>query len=204
MCHLVFVRRAISPIRMPETILAIVTGNNKKFAEMSRALHDLGIETERVDAEIDEIKSMDVECVVRDKALKAFALVQRPVLVDDSGIYFEKYNNFPGTYSKFLFRAIGYDGIFRLVQEGDRATFICCVAYMDGTLREPMVMKGVYPGTITENFPRDETNEMPYAPLYVPHHSVVRMSEMTPEERALDHRHQALKQFAQWYQQHHA
>jgi inosine/xanthosine triphosphate pyrophosphatase family protein len=75
---------------------------------------------------------------------------------------------------------------------------------MDGMFVVPMVMWGVYSGTITEDFPRDETNEMPYAPMYVPHNSVVRMSDMTPEERSLDHRHQALKAFAEWFKQHHA
>jgi XTP/dITP diphosphohydrolase len=170
---------------------------------MSRALRDLGIDSERVDADIDEIKDLDGERVVRDKAQKAFALIGRPVLVDDSGIYFEKYHNFPGTYSKFLFTAIGYEGIFRLVQDGDKATFVCYVAYMDGELAEPMVMRGVYPGTITADFVRDPNNEMPYAPMYIPHNSVVRMADMTPEERALDHRHQALTQFAQWYKTRH-
>lgn len=171
---------------------------------MSQALQDLGIETERVNGDIDEIQHLDGARVVADKARKAFALVGRPVLVDDSGIYFDRYKNFPGTYSKYLFKAIGYDGIFRLVKEGDTATFICYVAYMDGDLDEPVVMKGVYPGTITEEFPRDETNEMPYAPMYVPHNSVVRMSDMTPNERALDHRHQALRAFAEWYLKRHA
>lgn len=184
--------------------LTIVTGNTKKYTEMSRALADLGIETERMDGDIDEIQNLDGAKVVADKALKAYALAEKPVLVDDSGIYFEQYKNFPGTYSKYLFKAIGYDGIFKLVKEGDKATFICYVAYMDGMLAAPMVMRGVYPGTITEDFPRDETNEMPYAPMYVPHNSVVRMSDMTPEERSLDHRHQALKAFAEWFKQHHA
>lgn len=183
--------------------LAIVTGNTKKFAEVSRALHDLGIESERIDADIVEMKDLDANRVVRDKVIKAFDLVKRPVLVDDSGIYFEKYNNFPGTYSKFLFQAIGYDGIFRLVQDGDKATFVCFVAYMDASLSEPMVMRGDYPGTITSDFDRDPNNEMPYAPMYIPHNSVVRMADMTPEERGLDHRHQALKQFAQWYTKRH-
>lgn len=183
--------------------LSIVTGNTKKFTEMSRALRDLGIECQRVDGDIDEIQNLDGAVVVRDKALKAFALVEGPVLVDDSGIYFEQYKNFPGTYSKYLFKAIGYDGIFKLVKAGDKATFICYVAYMDGSLPEPMIMRGEYPGTITEDFPRDETNEMPYAPMYVPHNSVVRMSDMTPEERSLDHRHQALKAFAEWYLKRH-
>jgi XTP/dITP diphosphohydrolase len=183
--------------------ITIVTGNTKKFTEMSRALADLGIETERLDGDMEEIQNLDGAQVVRDKALKAFALAERPVLVDDSGIYFEKYNNFPGTFSKYLFKAIGYDGILQLVQEGDRATFVCYVAYMDGTLPEPMIMRGEYPGTITKDFPRDLDTEMPYALMYIPHNSVVRMAAMTPEERSLDHRHQALNQFAQWYKTHH-
>jgi len=180
--------------------LTIVTGNTKKFTEMSRALADLGVECERLNGDIEEIQDLDGAVVVRDKVLKAFALAGgRPVLVDDSGIYFARYNNFPGTYSKYLFKAIGYDGIFRLVQAGDKATFLCYVAYMDATLQEPIVMRGEYPGTIADDFVRDTHNEMPYAPMFIPQHSTKHMANMTPEERGQDHRHQALKQFAEWY-----
>jgi len=119
--------------------------------------------------------------------------------VDDAGIYFEKYRSFPGAYSKFLYKAIGFDGIFRLVEAGDQARFVAYVGYMDESLLEPVIFRGEYAGCIVEDFDQGRDYEMPYAPMFLPNGSDVRMSEMTPQERAGDHRHQAVNAFAEWY-----
>ncbi len=178
--------------------MCIVTGNATKYNEMAEALSHFGITTTRVDADITEIKERDGSQVVAAKARAGYAIAQQPTLVDDSGIYFERYNQFPGTYSKFLYNSIGYDGIFKLVGEGDRAHFHCFTAYMDNTLTEPMVFDAVYPGHITTHM-GEVNEEMPYAALFIPEQKKSPMGELTPEQRMVDHRHQALKKFAEWY-----
>jgi XTP/dITP diphosphohydrolase len=183
-------------------MIAILTGNTKKYAEMAEALSHHGIVVQRVEGDIDEIQHLDARAVITDKVQKAFAQVAGPVLVDDSGIYFEPYRSFPGTYSKYLFKAIGYGGIFKLVQPGDRAWFHCFVAYMDETLSEPAVFDAHYFGTITDQFDQKQESEMPYAPLFIPDGEQKTMALMTPLERAADHRHQAVNAFAQWYVTH--
>lgn len=186
---------------MLNNTLTIVTGNTKKYAEMEEALSHHGITTQRHEADIEEIQSADVREIITDKVAKAFTLVDGPVLVDDSGIYFEQYDNFPGFYSKYLFHSLGYDGIFRLVQPGDKAWFHCFVAYYDAQLSEPQIFDAKYYGTIVEPNSRDESNPMPYAPMFVPAEITDgrRMAEMTFEERKHDHRHTALNAFAQWF-----
>ncbi len=184
---------------MNDSLVTVVTGNTKKYTEIAEALQHHHIQTKRTNADIDEIKSQDALAVLIDKCLKAFDLVQQPVIVDDSGIYFSDYNQFPGTYTKFLFQGVGYEGIFKLVQHGDGAVFKCFVAYMDSSLSEPQVFSGEYPGTITSECERDPSNEMPYAPMFIPDGESKDMASMTPLERAKDHRHQALDAFAEWY-----
>lgn len=183
---------------MSDSTVAIVTGNTKKYKEMAEALSHHRIATDWINADVDEVKSLDAEVVIRDKALKSFNRVQKPILVDDSGIYFDRYTNFPGTYSKFLYQAIGYDGIFQLVKKGDSAVFRCFVGYMDEKIDTPQIFHGEYPGTITDDFERTES-EMPYALFFVPNESGKRMCLLSPEERKNDHRHQALNAFAVWY-----
>ncbi|MFH1426618.1 MAG: non-canonical purine NTP pyrophosphatase [Candidatus Kerfeldbacteria bacterium] len=184
---------------MTKPAVTVVTTNTSKFNQITEALSHYDIRTQLLDVDITEIKSLDVTAVVRDKAVKAYEQAGEPVLVDDSGIYFDAYKDFPGTYSKFLYKTIGFDGILKLVQPGDSAVFISYAAYMDNTLDEPMLFKGEYSGTITEQFDQSKDYEMPYAPMFIPLGESKDMASMTPEERGNDHRHQAIDAFAKWF-----
>lgn len=182
--------------------LTVVTSNTKKAKEMMRSLKEFGIETEHISADLNEPQSLDAKVIVAAKAREAFALAHSPVIVDDSGFYVEKYHRFPGTLSKYIFRGIGYDGLFALMKEGDRAHFECNVAYMDKDLAEPVIFTGTYPGRVTEDCPRDPNEEMPYAPLFIPDDSTERLFEMTPKQRVNDHRHQGLRACVEWLRSH--
>lgn len=182
--------------------LTVLTGNTKKFVEIQESLGRHGIIAQRQDAYIDEIQDLDVSVVVRDKALKAYEAVDGPVLVDDSGIYFERYNSFPGVYSKNIFQGVGYNGLRRLIDDGDRAYFQCFISYMDDQLDVPVVFDATYVGQL--RFPvecdYDAQPEMPYASLFFPDDGAGKsMEAMTPQERSADHRHSALNTFAEWF-----
>ncbi len=179
--------------------LTVVTGNTSKFEEMKEALSHFDIVVERVNFCLLEAKDLQGEVVVRDKAWKAFKHIGGPVLVDDSGFYVEKLNGFPGTYSKFAYETIGFDGLFRLFSVGDQAYFLSFVSYMDQSLDSPKIFEGRYSGRIVDGFDHTQKYEMPYAILFQPDESDKCLSEMSSLERKNDHRHRALQQFAKWY-----
>lgn len=181
-------------------MITIVTGNTTKFHEMQEALLRHDIHVQRQSFDIPEEQTLDAESVVREKALAAYSEVQAPILVDDSGFYMEKYNEFPGVFSKYVYKSIGFDGLFKLADIGDRAEFRTYIAYMDAQCPTPQIFTGHYTGSIVDGFDMTIDYEMPFAPMFQPDDSDgKRMSEMTPEERSYDHRHSALQLFAQWY-----
>lgn len=179
--------------------ITVVTGNTKKFNQIQEALSHHGISVERAAIELEEIQADSGEEVVRDKVQKAFAQINGPVLVDDSGIYFDTYSEFPGIYSKFVFQSIGYEGLMRLYDEGDGAAFISYVGYMDDSQSGPQIFRGEAHGTLTRDFEQPENPEMPYAPFFISDGHTKPIAQESPEERATDHRHNALNAFAQWY-----
>ena len=79
-----------------------VTGNQGKFQEVNYFIqtNTKNIELIQFDAQIPEIQTLDQKTVAMDKAIKAWEIVQKPLIVDDSAIYFKKYNKFPGTFFK--------------------------------------------------------------------------------------------------------
>jgi non-canonical purine NTP pyrophosphatase (RdgB/HAM1 family) len=181
-------------------MITIVTGNSSKFAQMSEALSRHDIAVERADIDIDEIQENDQKRIVIDKCKKAATAVGGPVLVDDTGFYFERYPSFPGMSAKFMYKALGFPGLSKLIESGDTARFRCSVAYAAGPDTEPQLFWGEYAGTLT---PPPESNsleeEMPYALFFQPEGSEIVLAEMTDAERENDHRHQALNAFAHWY-----
>lgn len=181
-------------------MLKIVTGNTTKFEQMQEALSHHGIEVQRAAIDIDEIQENDQERIVRDKCQKAAVEIGGPVLVDDTGFYFERYPSFPGMSAKFIYKALGFPGLAKLVEPGDKAAFKCSVAYQAGPDQETHIFWGEYAGTLTTPPQSDSLDEdMPYALFFQPAGESRVMAEMSAAERSNDHRHQALDAFAQWY-----
>ncbi len=181
-----------------------VSGNKAKFREASTYLrkHLPGITCAAYDVEVDEIQSLDHQAVAVNKACKAWQHVQSPILIDDAGIYFDRYNQFPGVFTKFVHRGIGNDGIMRLVDIGDRAEFILYLVYCVGpTPDDCHVFTGRCTGTICYDASRPPSKDFPYDVLFSPDGvdgSYAQMREAGREEE-FSYRIDALRKFVSWY-----
>lgn len=129
--------------------LYYVTGNPAKFEEVKAFFkeHLPAIELHRHTQDFVEPQTLDQESIAREKAAQAYAQVAAPVLVDDAGIYFDRYHEFPGTMTKFVFDAIGFDGIFKLVPHQDNVHMQCIMAYQDNQ-HEAQIVKAIVPGAL--------------------------------------------------------
>ena len=114
--------------------LCYVTGNEGKFAEVRAffARHVPELNITQAPLEIDELQNPDMRVVALDKAQKAWQQLQKPLLIDDTGFYFDAYNNFPGTFTKHLYQGIGFEGIFKLIDKNRGAMMQTCLVYIDG------------------------------------------------------------------------
>lgn len=181
-----------------------VSGNKAKFQEASSYLHTHlpQVTCAAYDVEVDEIQSLDHQAVAVDKACKAWHHVQAPILIDDAGIYFKRYNQFPGVFTKFVHRGIGNDGIMRLVDIGDRAEFILYLVYCTGPTSEDChVFTSRCAGTICYDESRPASPDFPYDVLFSPDGvdaSYAQMREAGREEE-FSYRIDALRKFVSWY-----
>ena len=184
---------------MPKTI-NIVTSNPSKFFEIVKTLKQYKVSTKRVNYDIPEIKSEDPEQVIIDKTKKAFQKIKKPVIVDDTGIFFSEYNNFPGTHSRFAYIGLGYKGIFRLISKNNRAFFKTYIGYMDKNLKTPKLFIGMCKGRLIKHKKGKIRPKMPYDAIFIPDGTNVTFSQMGVENKQkYDHRSKAIKKFAKWY-----
>lgn len=123
--------------------LLVVTGNKKKIREF-RALIPYSMEF--MDLDIDEIQGTHEE-VLRHKALSAYNIIGKDLIIDDSGMYCEALNGFPGPYTKDFLK-IGLQKIYSILKNNNniKTKNVCMLSYVrDGVLH-------VFKGEVDVNF----------------------------------------------------
>jgi XTP/dITP diphosphohydrolase len=149
--------------------ISYVTTNVGKVKEVSVAMARVlpTVEVEQQALDIDEVQSLDQKLIALDKAVKAYTLLQRPVLIDDAGIYMQRYHEFPGTMTKFVYEGLQFEGIKRLFDEGDRAYFRLYMVYMES----PDVVKvfeGRCDGILIKPLVADAEPGLPWDVYFIP------------------------------------
>lgn len=112
--------------------------------------------------DLKEIQSDDVEEVMKYKIRDAYELVQAPVFAEDSGLFFDNMNGFPGALIKFYLDKIGIDGISKY-HGGTQVTAKTIIGYHDGVGIHYFV--GELLGTIAE-IPRG--SGFGWDPIFIP------------------------------------
>lgn len=130
-----------------------VTGNQHKADLLARLL---GSPIKHEKANVDEIQALDIAVVGEHKAKQAFALLGRPVLVDDFGTYIDAFDGLPGAFTKFFVDADnGMEMTCRMLDAFETRTAIATsvMVYYDG--KELRLFRGEVRGVIADH-PRGE------------------------------------------------
>lgn len=99
---------------------------------------------------INEIQTEDVNSLVRDKLLKAFKIIGRPVFVEHTGLYIESLNEFPGGLTQIFWDKLQADKFCELFGNGDNTNLVAktIIGYCDS--RKIHLFEGAIKGTISE------------------------------------------------------
>ena len=126
------------------------TGNEHKVAEANSIGKDFGVRFTRVDCPYHEIRSESLAEVAGEGARFVYEKIGKPVIVEDSGLFIQALDDFPGAYSAFVYGKLGNYGMLKLLGEtaNRRATFSSAVAYFDGEVLKSF--EGTCVGSITD------------------------------------------------------
>lgn len=103
-----------------------ITNNQNKINEFDKIIEQLNIDflsmqSKKID--VTEIKSLSQEEVVINKSLIAYSTVKNACICDDTCLYIDGFDLFPGTYTKFLKKCLGIDGILKLIDNNTPCIF---------------------------------------------------------------------------------
>ena len=179
-------------------MISIVTTNNDKYDEISNVLNEYGIKTKQHIIELEENEE-NMEKIVKSKSKQAFSILKKPLIVDDTGIFFEAYENFPGHRSKRIYQEIGLNGILEKLKGKKRnAFFKSIICYIDKNNFK--MFEGKLKGHIVNSIQGVSRKKFPYDKIFIPNNFSKVLSKISWEQRLkLSHRSKAVKMFAEWF-----
>ena len=184
-----------------------VTGNKGKVASANKYFNEYGIEAKIIDLNTVESDINDIYTIAKEKVEKAYDVLKKPCIANDSGFYIEAYPdeaNFPGAFvNRKLLIPIGIDGLIdKMKQVKNRnCWFEDVVAYYDGN--EFMFFSSISKGLLSESISETDKEEQwsPLWKVFIPEGYDKTLSEFTDEERKERNinKTSGIKEFAKWF-----
>ena len=110
--------------------LHFATSNCNKLRELSILLeHDLI----SVPLDLREIQTTNLNELLRFKLNQAYEELHAPVIVEDTSLYFDAWNELPGPLIKLFLAGMGLEGLVKALSpfKDMSAQAVCCLAFTD-------------------------------------------------------------------------
>lgn len=172
------------------------TGNQNKVREAKNILGSVGYEVEPVDCRYPELQADDLETISAYGATWCAGRLDCPVIVDDSGIFIEVLNGFPGPYSRYVEDHLGNKNILKLMEgeQNRNAVFRTVVGYCEPG-KKALTFEGEVKGTIALEERGDRG--FGYDPIFL--YKDHTFGELEDHEKNLvSHRGIAMRKLAKW------
>jgi len=183
--------------------LLYVTGNNIKFRQASRVSEPFGITLQQAKVDVHEIQAETGEPIARDKAAKAFEILNKPLVVSDDNWMIPGLKNFPGPYMRYMNEWFSSEDWLRLTASlKDRRVILQqIVVYQDanGQRAFSVDISGILLYEIRGISPYPHATIMSFDGGK---HSNAEYHEKG--ESASQHHHNVWRDFAEWYAKEHA
>ena len=114
--------------------IRFMSGNENKIREVRRILAPIGVEVVPVSRKIEELQTQDVDALVRDKLIKAFREIGRPLFVEHTGLYLTGLNDLPAGLTQIFWDRLEAERFTDLVAAlgNSKVTAKTVLGYCDG------------------------------------------------------------------------
>ena len=176
--------------------LFFASSNENKFQEAERILTNLGVKVNFSKTTLEEIQSSSLSEIAEQKAISAYELIQKPVIIEDDGLFIDSLNGFPGPYSSYVYDTIGNKGIMNLLENSEfrDAKFVSIIAYLGGSDGVKLFESSI-PRKISSVI---EKGGWGYDPIFIPDGESKTYANVSDKDK-LSHRAASLKKFSSWY-----
>jgi XTP/dITP diphosphohydrolase len=180
--------------------LFFASSNLHKFEEAQRILSNFGISVSLFKTTLEEIQSNSMCEIAKRKAIDAYSKKQKPVIIEDDGLFINSLEGFPGPYSSYVYDTIGNKGIIRLLENTKlrNAKFVAIIAYYNG-VDDVKLFESSISGKISSVI---EQGGWGYDPIFIPDGESKTYANISDKDK-FSHRSVALKNFSDWFMHKH-
>ena len=182
--------------------LFFVSSNIHKYTEIKSILKDriTDIDLKFHRQTIIEIQEEKIKKIAIEKSISAYNILNKPILIEDDGLFIKSLNGFPGQYSSYVFKSLGNAGIIKLLKGNkDRsALFKSVFVYNNGVVTK--IFAGQINGTIATTI---TPGGWGYDPIFIPHKMNITFGKLKEnnQKNELSHRRIALDKLVKWLNQ---
>jgi XTP/dITP diphosphohydrolase len=176
-----------------------LTENDHKFREANSILARFGLRIERLSRPKIELQDLRPETIARFALISALKDHRKPIVVEDSGLFIEALEGFPGPYSSFVYHTVGLQGILDLMKRyrTRKAYFQSTVAFGSPSIK-PRLFTGKVRGRISDRI-LGKTG-FGYDPIFMPEGSTRTFGQTSQSfKNVKSHRARAFQSFARWF-----
>ena len=176
--------------------LFFASSNEHKFQEAERILANLGMPINLFKTTLEEIQSNNLNDIAEKKAINAYDLIQKPVIIEDDGLFINSLDGFPGPYSSYVYDTIGNKGIMNLLENSEirDAKFVSIIAYCDNDYGVKLFESSI-PGKISSVI---EKGGWGYDPIFIPDGESKTYANVSDKDK-FSHRAASLTKFSNWF-----
>lgn len=189
--------------KLNKNSLVFITSNKNKFIEANRILAEYKIVIEFIKDNLIEVQDDELENISRFTLEYSKKKFIGKIIVEDSGLFIEELNGFPGPYSSYTYRKIGCEGILKLLNNirNRQAEFRSVISFTNANTNTDRIIKtftGIVRGKISNE--KRGKEGFGYDPIFIPEKSDNTFAEMNLDDKNIfSHRGRSLKKFAEWY-----
>lgn len=171
-----------------------LSGNPHKIGEAEAILASTGVTVVPIPTKLEELQSADSAAIVRDKVIKAFHLVGYPLFVEQTGLFIDALNGFPGGLTQVFWDTLEADRVCDLFgrSPNNGVTARTFIGFCDG--RAIYQFSGELRGQIAPE-PRG-SRTFQWDCVFVPEGHTATFAEMGDQKNQISMRYLALKQLA--------
>ena len=173
-----------------------VSSNQHKIAEAQEILSPHNISVVPSDLKIDELQTTNIDKLVRDKLLKAFRQVGRPLFVEHTGLYLQHLGGLPGGLTQIFWDTLLADRfaeLFGKLAPDKQVVAQTSIAYCDG--KKLYTFEGKISGTIAD-IPRG-SRDFQWDCVFQPDGYSETFAEMGKKKNDISMRREALNSLAE-------
>jgi XTP/dITP diphosphohydrolase len=179
--------------------IRFISSNPYKREEFEQLLSDRGYTIQTSDLKVYELQTDNIDMLVEEKAIKAFQVLGRPLVIEHTGLAIQKIKGLPGGLTQMFWDTLEAERFAELfgTPPGNEAVARTTVAFCDG--RSIRKFTGEIYGSIVDK-PRGDRH-FQWDTVFVPDGETQTFAEIGLRKNEISMRRKAIYQFLDWHEE---